>query len=292
MKIHPKSLSILLVAISLHLFITSHSKAQSEASIPWTKTTQLYSEAVEDTFKISIALPERYDQSKEYPVVFMTDPRFAFSSAVESARAHAIDGTIPPVILVGIGYPGSQGFGKIMQIRSRDFSTVSDPQVPGGWPSWANDIEWGGAQAFLSFIKDELTVYIRENYKTTDDHMYMGWSGGAHFGAYMLFEEPELFNKYLLVSGPFEWFHNGIAFEYEEAYAENNDDLNAKIVFAVGSSESKSTIEANERMATILGKRNYNGLEVSNHVFEEKKHYGVWPVAINYGLQKLLAKQD
>ncbi len=76
---------------------------------------------------ISIALPERYDENNQYPVVFMADPRFAFGSAVESARAHAIGGTIPSVILVGIGYPGDQGLGRIMQIRSRDLSTVSDP---------------------------------------------------------------------------------------------------------------------------------------------------------------------
>lgn len=292
MSIHTRVLPIFLIAISIQLFNSLQAQAQSEASIPWTTTTQRYSEAVEDTFMISIALPERYDENKEYPVVFMADPRFAFGSAVESARAHAIDGTIPSVILVGIGYPGDQGFGRIMQIRSRDFSTVSDPEVPGGWPAWADGIEWGGGDAFLAFIKDELVPYIERNYKTAGNRTYMGWSGGAHFGAYILFNKPQLFNRYLLVSAPFEWFHNGIAFDYEEAYYKNNDALDAKVILAVGSDEPESTVESNKRMAKVLENREYNSLDVSTRVFQGKKHYAVWPVAINYGLQSLLKIQD
>ena len=292
MAIRSRIFLALLVAISMQLFITTSTLAQSEASIPWTTTTQLYSEAVEDTFMISIALPERYDKRKEYPVVFMADPRFAFGTAVESARAHAIDGTISPIILVGIGYPGDQGFGRIMQLRSRDFSTVSDPQVPGGWPAWADEIDWGGADAFLEFIKSELIPYIEQNYKTARDRTYMGWSGGGHFGSYMLFKEPDIFNRYLLVSAPFEWFHNGIAFDYEETYAKNHQSLNAQVILAVGSEESKSTVEANKQMADILKSRKYKGLEVSTRIFQGKKHYSVWPVAINYGLQNLLKIQD
>ena len=283
---------LLLLTFSMQLLNIPPTVAQDKATIPWTTTTPFYSEAVEDTFLISIALPERYDKDKEYPVVYLTDPRFGFGTAVESARAHVIDGTIPPVIIVGIGYPGDQGYGRIMQIRSRDFSTVSDPEVPGGWPAWADQIEWGGADAFLEFNKNELIPYIEQNYNTTSDRTYMGWSGGGHFGSYILFTEPDLFNRYLFVSAPFEWFHNGIAFDYEEKYANNNDSLDAKVLLIVGSKESESTVEANERMANILKNRNYKGLELTSQVFDDKKHYSVWPVAINYGLQHLLKGQD
>lgn len=284
-------LPVLLLVMSLQP-LTSTSFAQNKATIPWTTTNKLYSEAVKDTFMISIALPENYDKTQEYPVIFITDARFAFGTAVEASRAHAIDGTIPPVILVGIGYPGNQEFGRIMQLRSRDFSTVSDPQVPGGWPAWADEIDWGGADAFLEFIKEDLIPFIEQNYKANKDRTYMGWSGGGQFGAYVLFNNPDLFKRYLLVSAPFDWFHNGIAFEYEEEYANNQDSLNADVLLAIGTEESTSTIESNKRMTNILKDRGYKGLNISVKVFEDKKHYSVWPTAIIYGLQHLFKDES
>jgi predicted alpha/beta superfamily hydrolase len=270
------------------LVVATEGFAQEGPVIPWTSTSTHYSTSVKDTFSITVALPEGYaDTGKKYPVVFVTDPRFGFGTAVESARALAIEGTISPVIMVGIGYPGSQDFGRIMQLRSRDFSTVSDPQVPGGWDAWAEDIEWGGADAFIQFIEGELIPYIEKNFSVSDDRTYMGWSGGGHLGAYILFTKPELFRRYLLVSAPFEWFHKGIAFDYEAAYAAQHDDLNAQVFFSVGTEETESTVNANIKMVDILEKREYEGLQLFFHEFEDKKHYAVWPLAINEGLQVL-----
>lgn len=285
------SLRILIITLALGVLPISSGFAQNKTTIPWTHNIKLYSEAVKDTFLISVALPENYDKKMEYPVVYLTDPRFAFGTAVDASRALTIEGAIPPVILVGIGYPGDQGFGRIMQLRSRDYSEIADPQVPGGWPAWADEIDWGGAHAFLEFIEKKLIPYMQQNYKTTGERTYMGWSGGGHFGLYTLFNHTNLFQNYLLVSTPFEWFHNGIAFEYEEEYANRKDFLNAKVLFAVGTEESESTFEANKRMAKILQNRGHEGLDVSLKIVEDKNHYAVWPIAINYGLELLLNKE-
>ncbi|TBW29962.1 alpha/beta hydrolase [Gramella sp. KN1008] len=277
-----------IIVFALQLILTSNTFAQKNATIPWTINTELYSEEVKDTFLISVALPESYDETREYPVVYITDARFGFGTAVEISRANVIDGTTSPAIIVGIGYPGDQNFGRIMQIRSRDFSTVSDPQVPGGWPAWAAEIEWGGADAFLKFIDKELIPYVEDNYQVNNDRTYMGWSGGGLFGTYLMFNRPDLFNNYLLVSSPYEWFHNGIAFEYEDNYAGNNDTLDLNVILAVGTGDSESTIESNRRMSKILSDRNYEGLNVNFKIFENKKHYAVWPTAIIHGLPKIL----
>lgn len=284
------SLRILIFTLALGVLPISSGFAQNKTTIPWTQNIKLYSEAVKDTFLISVALPENYDKKMEYSVVYLTDPRFAFGSAVEASRALAIEGAIPPIILVGIGYPGDQGIGRIMQLRSRDNSEIKDPQVPGGWPAWADEIDWGGADAFLQFIKGDLIPYIEQNYKTTDERTFMGWSAGGHFGLYTLFNHPDLFKNYLLVSAPFKWFHNGIAFKYEEEYANRKDFLNAQVLFAVGTEESESTFKANKRMAKILQNRGHQGLDVSLKIVEDKNHYAVWPIAINYGLEQLLKK--
>lgn len=291
-KIQTVCLRILIITLALWVLPISSGFAQDKTTIPWSNNIKLYSEAVNDTFLISIALPENYDKKKEYPVVYLTDPRFAFGTAVEASRALAIEDAIPPVILIGIGYAGNQEFGRIMQLRSRDYSEIKEPQVPGGWPAWADDIDWGGADAFLEFIKGDLIPYVEQNFTTTGERTFMGWSGGGHFGLYTLFKQPDLFKNYLLVSAPFEWFHNGIAFQYEEEYANNKDSLNAHILFVVGTEESKTTFEANKRMANILQNRGHTGLDVSLKIVEDKNHYAVWPIAINHGLQQLLKKEE
>lgn len=288
--------SLLVLLLSFLSF--NDAEAQDAVTIPHSKNIKLYSSAIQDTFSISIAVPESYPSgTKKYPVLYVTDPFFVYGSTVESARAHVYDGRMPETIIVGIGYTGPQKFRRIMQLRTRDYTPTDRFILPNGVePEWAKEMELGNAQEFLRFIRDNLFTYMEENYRVTDDRTYIGHSGGGWYGQYILFNEPELFNRYLISSAGY-WFEadrkfEGNLFEYEENYAADNDSLDVDLFLSVGDSEAHFMIGGMARMVQQLKARNYRGLRLSSHIFSDQTHYSVWPVAVNKGLLMLFKNQE
>lgn len=260
----------------------------SLAVIHGTEVTQIYSEAIKDTFQISVALPADYEGSgKQYPVVYLTDPFFTFGSAVESARANRIGGLMPDVILVGIGYTGEQEFTRIMKLRTRAFTIKPVFSWRNGEEAeWAKGEVMGKAPEFLTLIKEKIIPFIEQNYRTTEDRTYVGHSGGGFFGTYVLFKEPEVFNRYLL-SSPSLWGEERNAFDWEQAYAAKNDSLNARIYLSVAEEETHYMVGEMRELVEILRSRNYQGLELFTHIFNDENHFSVWPIAVNHGLRVL-----
>lgn len=275
-------------SLCLMLWIFAPVAAAQETPIPWTEVHTLDSEAVGDSFVISFALPEGYaERTEDYPVVYVTDPRFVFGSAVESARNHAIDGRMPSVILVGVGYPGPQTHDSIMVVRSRDFSITSDPNTQ-GFPGWAERVEWGGADQFLDFLQTELIPFVDANYRTTEDQTYVGHSGGGLFGTYVLLRAPEAFDRYL-ISSPSVWYDDEAILGVEEQYAKEYAHLPARVFLSVGGEEGESMLRGMDELTERL--RRYQGLDLTTHIFPEQMHYGVWTEAANLGLRLLFQEE-
>jgi len=63
--------------------------------------------------------------------------------------------------------------------------------------------EWplaGGADNFKKFMQEELVPFIDSNYRTVkNDRTIAGLSFGGLFAAYVLFAEPSLFQRYILI---------------------------------------------------------------------------------------------
>ncbi|OGL45746.1 MAG: hypothetical protein A2W05_10015 [Candidatus Schekmanbacteria bacterium RBG_16_38_10] len=63
----------------------------------------------------------------------------------------------------------------------------------------------GGADNFLSFIKDELIPYIDNKYPTNGTSSIYGHSYGGLFVLFALLTEPQLFESYYATDSPFGW---------------------------------------------------------------------------------------
>lgn len=282
---------------ALFLFSSQISLAQA-VSVSNSQQVKLYSPAIKDTFSISITVPENYASSnKSYPVIYVTDPFFVYGSTVESARAHAYDGRMPETIIVGLGYTGPQKFRRIMQLRTRDYTPEDRFVLPSGVePQWAKEMSLGNAEEFRAFFRETLFSYMEDNFRVADDRTYVGWSGGGWFGHYIMFHEPELFDRYLLGSSGY-WFdrdraHEGNLYEYEERYAADHESLDVDLFLSVGDMEPNFMVDDMMKMIDQLKSRNYEGLNLDWHIFEEQKHYSVWPVAINMGLLVLFEDEQ
>ena len=82
--------------------------------------------------------------SDAFSVVYISDPWAGFGTAVEIVRCLRLGRSVPPTLVVGVGYRTSD-FDEIGDLRSRDLTPTVDPGPArparaarkGSWPSCA-----------------------------------------------------------------------------------------------------------------------------------------------------------
>jgi predicted alpha/beta superfamily hydrolase len=258
-----------------------------------TEVHRMRSDHVGDEFRIFVGhCPGR--GGREPAVLYLGDGNGFFGGAVDAIRLMHGSAHLPPLLVVGIGYP----VGAIDETdaqRTRDFTPTADPAFARIFPEQHT---MGGAPNLLAFIRDELQPWVHENYPV-DPHesMFFGHSLGGLFATYVLVTQPETFKRYGIGS-PSLWWHRSVALELEAAYAATHDDLRAKAYFCIGELETHegrqleaSRLPADEariaglwyidmvadmqRMVSALESHNYPSLELASAVFADEFHITV-----------------
>lgn len=235
----------------------------------------IYSESVNDTFRILVSLPDNYSLSEQkYPVLYVLDGDIAFGMAASIARYLQIGDNIPELIIVGIGYGSidkSAG-----EKRKRDYR-----------PTSAN-----GAENFLSFLEEELIPLIDSNYRTVPgDRTINGYSIGGLFGLYSLFTKPEIFSRYILGSPSLSWDEYSI-FKYEENSPDKILDKKINIFISVGSEEpDEKYFNPIDNLVTQMQERKYSGVKLEAKVFDGSTHLAGPPESLTHGLLSVFGKE-
>src|SRR5215471_6707984 len=169
-------------------------QAFSEVVIPGSQTRKITSTSVPDQeYVLQISLPGNYAKSnKKYPVLYLMDSQWDFPLLTALYGEQYYDGFIPEIIIVGITWGG--GHPNPDSLRARDYTPTKQNGVA----------QSGGADKFLSFMKNELFPFVEKNY-SADPHerILMGCSLGGLFTLYTLFTQPDMFNKYVAASPAF-----------------------------------------------------------------------------------------
>lgn len=255
--------------------------AQQTDSLP--RIIHLHSTIVGDDYTISVALPAGYNTSHSgYPVLYVTDANSNFTAAVQCARRMMQNKQLPPTLVVGIGYR-TDSLARILRLR--DMTPDRDPTL--------RRSHAGRSAIFLRFIKEELMPFIHKNYRTSSDAVYAGMAIGGVFGLYVLFHEPETFQRYLIAS-PSIWYDSTVIFKYDREYTQTHRDLKASVYLSVGSREETEAgftrMETNVKLLSkILENRHYPGFHIRTQVLEGETHFSVWPIALNHGLRYLFS---
>ena len=153
----------------------------------------IYSNILNEERSLKIQLPENYEagSTDKYEVIYVTDGEWAmdpFKFVYGWARG---ENFVPTAIIVAIP---NKYINKKNQ-RDRDFLPVHvpDPAIS------------GGANKFLSFIKNELIPYINKKYPANGTNSIYGHSYGGLFVLYALLTEPKVFESYYATDPPFGW---------------------------------------------------------------------------------------
>ena len=104
--------------------------------------------------EIQIYLPDSYkDTDQSYPVLYILDGQWFFSSGVAIQKALRSPGALPEMIVVGIKNTNP--------LRRTLFGDENEK--------------------FTDFLKNEVVQYIDSNYRTTQERLIFGWEAAAYY---------------------------------------------------------------------------------------------------------------
>lgn len=145
------------------------------------------SEILNETRSVLIHLPDNYNQSESYPVLYRLDGNtdLLMETIVTTNRLVYSDEVAPEMIIVCIENT----------LRARDMWPVNNDYYP--------EPNEAGAEDFLQFIEKELIPFIDKKYQTNENRILCGQSLSAVFVVYSFLTKPNLFNSYIASSAGF-----------------------------------------------------------------------------------------
>jgi predicted alpha/beta superfamily hydrolase len=202
-------------------------------------------------YTIDVSLPAGYDSGDiRYPVVLVVDGNLIFdvAQAALHGRFAGYGSTIPPSIVVGVGYPADEGMASFYARRNFDFHgpwPMTDPlgqviqqiftglKTAEGKP--AMEMRAGGYDRFMAFLRDELLPALAAHYPIDlgARHTLVGDSSGGHFVLRALYDPTSPFKRYLCISAGFG-SGDGAIQRAEAAYAASHNDLDVDLFICCG----------------------------------------------------------
>lgn len=229
----------------------------------------IYSDILKEQRSVKVLLPETYKpgSGEKYEVIYLTDGEWAmdlFSFLYKFAKN---ENYVPPVILVAVQ---NKYIDKANQ-RDRDFLPVKVPE-----PAIS-----GGADKFISFLKNELIPYVDKTYPANGTNSLYGHSYGGLFVMYVLLTAPDLFGSYYSTDPSF-WWNDGYMIKLA---SEKLANLPAgKLLWIAGIDETYKNMGI-YRMDSVLRLKAPAGLNWKLATFPNEKHNSVKLKAMYDGMK-------
>ncbi|MBG6082965.1 putative alpha/beta superfamily hydrolase [Rubrivivax gelatinosus] len=285
-------------ALVLVLAAGSAPAADAPVQLPGARQFELASEATGQRYRVFVSEPDAPAPAAGYPVLYVLDGNAAFPMAAFLARSVASRREVtgqPPVLVVGIGYPGDADFD--VAARRRDYTVgVAEPGAAG---------REGGAERFLDFVERELKPQIAARHPVDARRQALfGHSFGGLLVLHAAFTRPASFTTFL-ASSPSIWWNerrvlDGLARPAAAA---------PRLQISVGALEdapppgrlSAETLallarrpmvsDARALAARLQALPAWQG-RVAFHEFEGENHGWVWLPALSRGMQFFLQPSD
>jgi predicted alpha/beta superfamily hydrolase len=241
-------------------------------------------------YQVMIKLPKKYQQnsSHQYPVIYMTDSMYSLQVVSGATRFPMNSNMMQQAILVAIGY---QRPSKGSASRIRDYTPSHDA-------SWK--LPTGEAKRHVAFISQVVMPFVEKNYRVdSQQNTFVGNSLGGLMGAYILLEQPKLFNYYVLGS-PSLWFDNKQLLQQFAQRFSQTPAISAKVFIGIGELEKPPYSDNGHQMvadAQALFKRlqshpsaQSGDLALKLLVIPEADHSMAFPTTAIHGLTWLFKR--
>jgi len=231
---------------------------------------KMYSQQVEDTFRLFKTTPEGYrnDSTGKFPLILILDANAFFESTVSELKFNSFIGLIPKSIVIGVGY---KDFTTMDSLRSRDYT------FPKAIPEYEMTLS-GGADKFKRFIDQELIPKLMREYQIDMERSVIcGHSLGGYFTLYYglkSIEESSFTIKNIVSASPSLHYNHKYLFEMERNISKPANDIPIKFYVSMGSEdmaddESKGILDSFEKQ---ISNHNYKGLRIKKAEYSNFGH--------------------
>lgn len=199
---------------------------------------ELPSKVLGQTRVLNVWLPEGYkDSTASYPVIYVLDgsAHEDFPHIAGLAQFMNMYDLLPKSIVVGIANVD----------RYHDFTHPTKGDSDLVWVPTA-----GGSAAFIEFLEKEAQPFVTQHYRTNGTRTIIGQSLGGLLCAEILFNKPELFENYVLVS-PSLWWNNGSLANGAEAWAKANAALPERVFLAIARDDDMMQDDVDKTIAAF-----------------------------------------
>jgi uncharacterized protein len=186
-------------------------------------------------------------EDTRHPVVYVLDGKLNFAMVHAQVQTLSAMRQMPPAFVVGVGYAGDENFFEKDGFRRQgDLTPNAGGEIEAEMKAMnrAVGVIHGGASAFLAFLCDELKPALEAACPASQtDTTLLGNSLGGLFPSWVLFHEPDRFQRYVIVS-PSWWWNDYEVWAWEAAYAAARQDLPATVFATFGGLETSEKHKA------------------------------------------------
>jgi hypothetical protein len=288
----------LLLAAPLIAQAPADPAAHRRYELPSTEVHRIEAKALGRAYDVVVWLPPSYahDPGRRYPVLFTTDmPQSLPLILGLHRRLRASERGLEDAIIVGLGYAvGDTG----EYSRRRDYTPTPHGDIDAVSDMPGRKVAYGEAEGYRLHLKNEVFPFLESRYRIDPTRrIYAGHSYGGLFGTHVLLTEPEMFQKYILMS-PSLWYGRRLMIARERGHATRHKDMPAQAYFMIGGEETvpdpdilpfgnsrMAMVEDMDELVRMLKSRGYPSLLVQSRVFPGEDHGSVYPDAIKAGME-------
>lgn len=264
----------------LHLLLAAQlvaagAGAQSQASaVVIGEVVHLRSNVLKEERTLLISKPAGYAEGADrYPVLYVLDGETLFRSSSAIAEFLAASDRIPEMLVVAIE---SGSFAQ----RTRDLTPPSSAEIDNRF-SPGN----GGADAFLSFVADELIPFVDKTYRTRPYRLLVGHSFGGLFAIHALTTKPKLFNAYVAIDPTLSW-NGGAVVAQAESFFSKTRELPGDLYLTAASATGNSPGDV-QKLAALLDRKTPAGFRWSFEWMKQETHTSIPLRSIHQGLDAI-----
>lgn len=244
---------------------------------------KINSKVLNERRSIWVGLPENYDPTRTYSVVYVLDAEDRFDITYSITKElFENQNAIPELIVVGIS--------NIDKLRRLSELTFTDSKVNATGKEdtigYFSSSTTGNGLTFLKYLENEVVPYVNKHYSTNDFNTLVGHSIGGYFCVYILpiqksFSALQIYDASI-------WYNDGDALKHLKKGLDTNYKSNVFYSKGVVFDGPEGYVDHHLSMIDSLGivLRDYANINVSTAAYE-KDHNAMYLYSLMDGLSIL-----
>ncbi|WP_422103975.1 alpha/beta hydrolase [Winogradskyella sp.] len=244
--------------------------------------SSLFSSSLNEDRPIFLSLPTNYERNTHsYPVIIVLDAEYLFNITTSIVNIKASRNEMPESIVVGIPNTKGKRYDMAMELRYEDGSTFFGNADGKAMPS------------YLTFLKDELLPYLKENYRVNNHETIIGMS--PTFGPVLeaFWNSPNTFDAYIVLASELAVKTSSGATVKERVLKAIQDKQRTKSAIYIGKASDDlkrrpedETLAYTELNQELKHTANPN-INYKIEILKKENHYGMSISGIEHGLETI-----